>query len=149
VNVYKQLYAKQYNWRPKLDGLSFLSIDVDERNWMEKEFEESEVLEVVRNFNGDKAPDGFSVAFSQKCWELLTNDIMEVFKEFHSQGKFEKSYNATFVSFIPKKAGVVENKDFYPISLLGGMYKIICKVLGNKLKLVLGYVVSSSHNVFI
>jgi hypothetical protein len=30
---------------------------------MEREFEESEVLEVVRNFNGDKAPgpDGFSM----------------------------------------------------------------------------------------
>jgi hypothetical protein len=39
-----------------VDGLSFLSIDE------EREFEESEVLEVVRNFNGDKAPrtDGFS-----------------------------------------------------------------------------------------
>lgn len=25
---------------------------------------------------------------------------MEVFKEFHSRGKFEKSFNATFVSLI-------------------------------------------------
>jgi hypothetical protein len=32
---------------------------------MEREFEESEVLEVVRNFNGDNGPrpDGFSMAF--------------------------------------------------------------------------------------
>jgi hypothetical protein len=33
-----------------LDDLSFLSIDADEKNWMEREFEESEVLEVVRVF---------------------------------------------------------------------------------------------------
>jgi hypothetical protein len=33
-----------------LDDLSFLSDDVDERNWMDREFEESEVLEVVRNY---------------------------------------------------------------------------------------------------
>jgi hypothetical protein len=65
VNFYKQLYAEQYNWRPKLEGLSVLSIDEDERNWMEREFEESEVLEVVSNFNEDKASrfDEFSMVF--------------------------------------------------------------------------------------
>jgi hypothetical protein len=33
-----------------LDDLSFLSDDADERNWMDREFEESEMLEVVRNY---------------------------------------------------------------------------------------------------
>jgi hypothetical protein len=33
---------------------------------------------------------------------------MAFFKEFHSQGKFEKNFNATFASLIPKKAGAVE-----------------------------------------
>jgi hypothetical protein len=48
-----------------LDGFSFRSIDVEERIWMEREFEQSEVLEVMINFNGDKAqgPDKFSMAF--------------------------------------------------------------------------------------
>jgi hypothetical protein len=50
---------------------------------------------------------------------------MEVFKEFHQREKFEKSFNVTFVSLIPKKGGVVEIKDFRRISLVGGMYKII------------------------
>ena len=62
VNFYKQLYSEQYIWRTKLDGLSFLSIYVEER-----EFEESEVLEVTRNLNGDKALGlvEFSMAFFQ------------------------------------------------------------------------------------
>jgi hypothetical protein len=33
---------------------------------------------------------------------------MKVFKEFHGQGKFDKSFNATFVSLFPKKADVVD-----------------------------------------
>jgi hypothetical protein len=41
---------------------------------------------------------------------------MNVFREFHSQGKFEKSLNATFISLIPKKAKAVDIKDFHPIS---------------------------------
>jgi hypothetical protein len=50
---------------------------------------------------------------------------------------------------IPKKAGVVEIKDFRPISLIGGIYKIISKVLANRLKSVLGKIVSHSQTAFI
>jgi hypothetical protein len=52
------------------------------------------------------------------------------------------------VSLIPKKAGA-DIKDFRPISLIGGMYKIISKVLANRLKSVLGKVVSHSQTAFI
>jgi hypothetical protein len=48
VHFYKQLYFEQYNWCPKLDGLSFISIGAEERTWLERDFEESEVLGVVR-----------------------------------------------------------------------------------------------------
>jgi hypothetical protein len=122
------------------DDLSFLSIDEDDRIWMEREFEEDEIWAVIQNFKGDKAPgpDGFTMAFFQKCWEILKTDIIAVLKEFQTSGKFEKSLNATFVSLIPKKAGAVDIKDFRPISLIGGMYKIISKVLANRLKSVIG-----------
>ena len=82
---------------------------------------------MVRNLKGDKAPgpDGFSMGFFQKCWVVLKDDILAVFKGFHTYGKFEKSLNATFISLIPKKAGAVEIKDFRPISLVGEVYKII------------------------
>jgi hypothetical protein len=81
---------------------------------LEREFEEDEIWAVIQNFKGDKAPgpDSFSMAFFQKCWEILKNDIFAVLKEFYSTGKFEKSLNATFVSLIPKKAGAVDIKDF-------------------------------------
>jgi len=135
----------------RVDDLSFPSIDEEDRIWLEREFEEDEIWAIIPNFKGDKAPglDGFSMAFFQKCWEILKNDIFAVLKEFYSTGKFEKSLNATFVSLIPKKAGAVDIKDFRPISLIGGMYKIISKILANRLKVVLGKVVSQSQNAFI
>jgi len=79
----------------------------------------------------------------------LKTDITAVLKEFQTSGKFEKSLNATFVSLIPKKAGAVDIKDFRPISLVGGMNKIISKVLANRLKAVLGKVVSHYQTAFI
>jgi hypothetical protein len=115
------------------------------------EFEENKVWEVVRKLKGDKAPgpDGFSMAFFQKCWEVVKKDMMAVFKEFHESRKFEKSFNATFVALIPKKAGVVEIKDFHPISLVSGVYKIILKVLVGCLNAVSGKLVSHSQNAFV
>jgi hypothetical protein len=53
------------------------------------------------------------------------------------------------VSLIPKKSGAVDIKDFRPISLTGGMYKIMSKVLANRLKVVSGKVVSHSQTAFI
>jgi len=118
---------------------------------MEREFKEGEVWEVVRNFKGDQAPgpDGFTMFFFQKCWEVLKAHIIAVLKEFHNTGKFEKSLNATFVSLIPNKAVAVELKDFRPMNLVGVMYKIISKVLANRLKSVLGKIVFHSQIAFI
>ena len=42
---------------------------------------------------------------------------------------FEWSLNVSFLALIPKKANAVEVKDFCPISLVGGIYKIISKIL--------------------
>lgn len=42
-------------------------------------------MDVIRELNGDKAPgpDGFTMAFFHKCWDILKYDIMAVFAEFH------------------------------------------------------------------
>ena len=62
---------------------------------------------------------------------VLKKEIMEVFQNFHTQVVFEKSLNTAFLALIPKKANAMEIKDFRSISLVGGVYKIILKVLAN------------------
>jgi hypothetical protein len=74
---------------------------------------------------------------------------MDVIVEFHARGKFEKSLNATFVSLIPKKTDAMDVRDFRPISLVGGIYKIISKVLANRFKSVVGKIISNTQNAFI
>jgi hypothetical protein len=53
----------------------------------------------------------FLYSFFQKCWEVMKENILAVFKEFDSRGKFEKTFNVAFISLIPKKASVVDIKD--------------------------------------
>jgi len=113
VNFYKHLYSKQF-MRPKLDGLSFLSIDMEERNWMEKEIEES-VLEVVSWKKGSMTL-GVFYGFFPKVLGGIKRRNYGSFKEFHRRGKFKKSFNATFVFLILKKIEAVGIKDFHLLS---------------------------------
>ena len=89
------------------------------------------------------------MAFFQSCWSVLKTEIMAIFHNFHTQVMFEKSLNASFLALIPKKVDVVEVKDFRPISLVGGIYKIISKVLANQLRRVVHRLISDSQNAFL
>ena len=58
-------------WCPIVDGLDFACIGKDERFALEREFSKEELFQVLMQMEGDKAPrpDGFTMAFFQKCWE--------------------------------------------------------------------------------
>ena len=109
-----------------------------------------EIHSALMDMSGDKAPgpDGFTGAFWQTCWDFVKEEIMDLFKEFFVQKSFAKSLNTTFLVLIPKKGGAEDLGDFQPISLLGGLYKLVAKVLANRLK-VLGKVVSMDQNAFV
>ena len=106
---------------------------------------------MINGFKGDKAPgpDGFSMAFFQSCWSVVKNEIMEVFQNFHTQAMFEKSLNASFLALIPENVDAVEIKDFWPISLVDEIYKIISKVLANRFRKVAYGLISDSQTAFV
>ena len=101
--------------------------------------------------NGDKAPepDGFTADFWQFGWDVVKSDIMGLFRDFHDHGSFVRSLNSIFMVLIPKQGGVEDLKDFRPISLIGSIYKLIAKVLANRLKKVLNKLVNSTQNAFV
>jgi hypothetical protein len=148
VNYYESLFSEPLSWRPRLDNLEFDRLNGEEASSLEDPFEEREV---IKGMDRDKAPgpDGFSMAFFQDCWEVVKADFMAVFEEFHARGKFVKSINSTFISLIPKTQGAKEVKDFRPISLVGGFYKIISKVLANRMRKVMDKIISKPQNAFV
>ena len=134
-----------------MEGLEFDQIGESERGWLERRFEKDEILSVVRDMEGDKAPspDGFSIAFFHHCWRVVERDVLAVFEEFHQHYKFEKYLNATFITLIPKKNGASNICDFRPISLVESLYKMLAKVLANRSKMVLDQLISKSQNSFV
>ena len=147
---YKQLYTKDTSRRPLLDSLPFALIPFEKATWLERPFEKEEIFNVVSNMNGDKSPgpDGFPMSFYHACWSILQDVLLAVFAEFYEYGSFERSLNALFLSLISKRANAVEVKDFRPISLVGSVYKILAKVLANRLSRVLSTIISPSQSAF-
>ncbi|RVW99110.1 hypothetical protein CK203_019064 [Vitis vinifera] len=72
------------------------------------------------------------MAFWQFAWDFVKEEVMNLFRQFHETRRFVKSLNATFLVLIPKKGGVEDLKDFRPISVVGGLYKWLAKVLANR-----------------
>lgn len=89
------------------------------------------------------------MALFHASWETIKEDLMQTFHNFHTQQRFEKNFNATFVALIPKKVGANELRDVRPISLITGVYKIIAKVLAERLKRVISKLVNKHQMAFI
>ncbi len=151
VQFYTFLYQEHKSWRPTVDRLDFDMISEEEQALLERKFDRDEVLQVVKDLQGDKTPgpDGFTMAFFQKCWSVIEDDIMGFFEEVHTYCKFERSLNTSFIALIPKKQNATNIRDFHPTSLIGSVYKLLSKVLANRLKGVLDHLISESQNSFI
>ena len=150
-NAFQSLFLDNMDWRAEIDGLSFASLNPEEAGSLEVPFREEEVFIALNEMDGDKAlgPDGFTSTFWQDSWYFVKEEIMDMFHEFFVTGTFTKSINTTFLVLIPKKEGVEDLKDFRPISLLGSLYKILAKVLANRLKKVVAKVASDTQNAFV
>ncbi|XP_049344154.1 uncharacterized protein LOC125808498 [Solanum verrucosum] len=61
----------------------------------------------------------------------------------------ERSCNASFIALIPKKKGVVELRNYRPISLIGSVYKMLAKVLAGRMKNVMNSLVSGQQSAFL
>ena len=74
---------------------------------------------------------------------------MGLFKEFYEHKKFVRNLNTTFLVLIPKTGDAEDLKDCRPISLVGCLYKLLAKVLANRIKRVIGNVISPAKRVFV
>lgn len=59
------------------------------------------------------------------------------------------SFNYTFIALISKKNNSLSVIDFKPISLYNIIYKLVSKVIINKLKPLMNSIISSSQSAFI
>ena len=151
VGAFQSLLSALNSWCPPFPNLPFNLIDEDQATKLEEMFTEEEILAAVSGLNGDKAPslDGFSLAFWSFSWDFVKDEVIGFFREFFKHNQFVKSLNATFLVLVPKGNTVEDLKDLRPISLMGSLYKILTKMLANRIKRVMGLIISQSQTAFV
>eukprot|EP00253_Pinus_taeda_P020626 PITA_20626 len=110
-----------------------------------------EVEEAVRSMPNDKAPgpDGFTINFYKVCWEIVKNDIWEIVEDSRRSKTILKSLNSTFITLVPKVEEANTPEKFRPIALCNVIYKIISKVIANRLKMILPGIISQEQSGYV
>ena len=72
--------------------------------------------------------------FYQKFWHVVGDTVVLAVWDFLNNGNMLPEINHTNIVLIPKIRNPVKMSDFRPISLCNVIYKVISKVLANKLK---------------
>ena len=105
----------------------------------------------VFNLAPDKAPspDGFPPYFFQIYWTLVGNSVIRAVQAFFHSGKLLKEINHTFLALIPKIDNPSFPNHFRPISLCSTIYKIISKIMTNRLKEVMGKTIHPFQGAFV
>ncbi|GJT04635.1 putative RNA-directed DNA polymerase, eukaryota, reverse transcriptase zinc-binding domain protein [Tanacetum coccineum] len=151
LNYYKdkfQAHDFQVVLSPMIHSTSLTSLDHDS---LETHISLDYIKTTVWDCGSNKAPchDGFSFAFIKNYWDLIKTDIFEFVNSFVDSGSMPKCANSSFFTLIPKTSRPISIKYFRPISLIGIHYKIIAKVLANRLSKVIDNVISKEQSAFI
>lgn len=94
-------------------------------------------------------PDDFTIAFYKSCWEVIKEDLLLVFKDFHEKCFLDNDSNATYIALIPKKEGVDHLSEFRLVNLIGSTYKLISKCLAMRLREVLSGIIPREQGAFL
>ncbi|KAL2248024.1 UNVERIFIED_CONTAM: hypothetical protein Sindi_2654700 [Sesamum indicum] len=114
-------------------------------------FRPDDVKQAVFDIADDKAPgpDGYSSGFFKAAWPVVGQEVTKAVLEFFSTGKLLKEVNSTLLALIPKVHTPMTVGDFRPISCCNVLYKIIAKLLVERLRVVLDKIISPCQGAFI
>nr|GEX69510.1 RNA-directed DNA polymerase, eukaryota [Tanacetum cinerariifolium] len=118
---------------------------------LEKSVSSDEIRKAVWSCGENKSPgpDGFSLEFFRKFWDLIGPDMCIAVDWFFTHNSFSRGYNASFISLIPKVHDPMSVSDFRPISLIGSLYKVVTKILATRLSLVISDLISEVQTPFL
>ncbi|GJY92839.1 RNA-directed DNA polymerase, eukaryota [Tanacetum coccineum] len=99
--------------------------------------------------NKSPGPDGFTFEFFRKYWHIVGTDFCLAVEWFFNHDSFSVGCNSSFIALIPKSLDPKLVSDFRPISLIGSVYKVITKILQNRLSFVISDLISDVQSAFL
>lgn len=154
VEFYKKLFSKEPRGEVSLKEDFWNEedkVNEIENNWLTAPFTEEEIKQAIFSCypEGAPGPDGVSFLFYQKFWDVVKNDIVEMFRDFY-EGKLDLyRLNFALLTLIPKEVDARNMKKFRPIALCNCSFKIFSTVLTIRLGRIIDRLVSQQQSAFI
>ena len=116
-----------------------------------KEVTIDEIQRVLFSMPRDKSsgPDGYTVEFFKAAWQTVGPEFIIAVKSFFAKGFLPKGINTTILALIPKRLEARETKDYLPISCCNVLYKVVSKIIANRLKTTLPEFIALNQLAFV
>ena len=149
TEFYKELFTSQTHRNPDYDY--FLSNTQPHRKKLSDESKEAldsdisneeiiKSLKLIKN-NKSPGPDGISTELYKIYWNLIGEDLCDVLKFGLEDQELAYTQYLAIIILLYKKGKREDIRNWRPISLLNSDYKILSKVLANRLKTVLNEII--------
>ena len=151
VGYFKDIFTSRMgNMEPTLEHVTACVTEEMNQKLVES-YSMEEVKAALFSMKPDKAPgiDGFNPVFFQSHWEIVGPEVSRVCIQYLQEGSFPTSWNETVLVLIPKKQTPQVMSDLRPIALCNVIYKIMSKMIANRLIVMLDTIVSPTQNAFI
>ena len=115
-----------------------------------REFSQEEVETAINQMKAISAPgpDGMPPLFYQSFWNTINEDVCSAVLDCLNNCRIPKEINHTHIALIPKVKSPERMSEFRLISLCSVIYKLVSKVLANRLKCILPSIVSENQSAF-
>ncbi|GJY65443.1 RNA-directed DNA polymerase, eukaryota [Tanacetum coccineum] len=153
--VFKDHFANRFKQpvqgRLKLNASFPNRLSTDQVADMDRCISRDEIRAAVWDCGENKSPgpDGYTFEFFRRYWNFIGPDFCLAVEGFFESGIFPKGCNASFIALIPKVTDAKFVTDFRPISLIGCVYKVVTKILANRLAMIISDLVSDTQSAFV
>lgn len=151
AEFFRKKFDNQVDSKPPFTIPGIKKLTTDQAKELIVPFSMDEIKMAVWDCEGNKAPgpDGFNFCFIKRYWDLLKMDYYHLMVHFYHNSSISWGCMAVFIALIPKKCDPQNPDDSRPVSLIGVINKAISKVMQNRLKKVIGYLIMDEQSAYV
>lgn len=150
-NFYSSLYScvevEDTNIESFLENID-TTIDDEDRELCDKKIDKSEIFTALKTMSRNKSPgsDGLTMEFYVKFFDVFNDIFFRLFNCIYEKSMMSRSMRHGQITLVYKKKGDRKRlKNWRPINLLNVDYKILARIMSNRLKQVLPKIVSQEQ----
>lgn len=149
---YSDLYTSDNPQSTDIDdflNMPLPQIPDDERDPLGELIDQEDATKALNGSNKGKTPgpDGIPLEFYQKFWHLIGKDLTEIFNNIFLANVAPGNFNHSVIKLVYKGKGPRKLlKNWRPISLLNSDYKILTKILANRMESILPNLINQAQS---